>query len=239
LFGKQYKDVIVAETDGTITVKSSDNVKVVAPGTKNEVGMKISIKGQPEVDYTVTASYGADFEEVYLNAGKYAVMVAEYGVNEGTLDWKDIYEYNSGACTFAKATSFTAGRKYFRATNILNLTQDYYPIAWSVGRVNNSTTVTVVDNKRLETALNAMVNGIGNNATYDANTSIDKGYILTWAWAFDGNDKADTILGNIMAGNTETQYVVVDTGAGYMTNLAGQYNLEVGCSLEIGATQVD
>lgn len=239
LFGKQYKDVIVAETDGTITVKSSDKVKVVAPGTKNEVGMKISIKGQPEVDYTVTASYGADFEEVYLNAGKYAVMVAEYGVNEGTLDWTNIYEYNSGSGTFTVATSYTAGRKYFRATNILNLTQDYYPIAWSVERVNNSTTSTVVDNKGLEVALNAMVNGIGNNATYDANTSIDKGYILTWAWAFEGNDKADTILGNIMAGNTETQYVVVDTGAGYMTNLAGQYNLEVGCSLEIGATQVD
>lgn len=26
-------------------------------------------------------------------------------------------------------------------------------------------------------------------------------YTLTWAWAFDGNDKADTLLGNLAAGN--------------------------------------
>ena len=85
-----------------------------------------------------------------------------------------------------------------------------------------------------------MVNGyLGAGSTFDANTAIDKAYTLTWAWAFENNDMADTILGNLMAGNTETQMVVYDAGTGYMTNLSGQYNLEVGCSFEVGATQID
>ena len=47
LFGKQYKDIIVQEGDPEITVKSSDESKLVAPGTKNEVGMQIRVSGKP------------------------------------------------------------------------------------------------------------------------------------------------------------------------------------------------
>ena len=161
-------------------------------------------------------------------------MVAEYGVNDGTIDWTNIYEYNSGSGTFTEATSYTAGRKYFRATNILSLTDDYYPIVWSVDDAEQTS---------LQAALEAMVANIGN-ATYNANDLINKATKLTWAWVFDvdGNDardKADTILGNLMAGNTETQMVAKKSGTNYITNLGGTYNLEVKCGFEITATQVD
>ena len=229
LFGKQYKDVIVKSGDDSISVESSNEAKVVAPGTKNDVGMKISIKGQPEVDYAVSASYENTYEDIYLAAGEYAIMVKEDGLNDGTLNWTNIYEYNAGAGEFTVATSYTAGKAYYRATNILDLDEDYYPIVWSVNGTAQAS---------LKAALDAMVNGIGN-ATYDANTAIDKAYTLTWAWAFETNDMADTILGNLMAGNTASQMVVKKSATGYMLNLGATYNLEVGCSLTIGATQVD
>ena len=249
LFGKAYQDVIVTDglaaatvqSAGSVTINGAEYVKVVAPGTKNEVGMKLSIKGQPEVDYSITATYGLDFQEVKLAAGEYAVMVAEHGVNEGTIDWTNIYTYNSGAGTFEAATAYVAGKAYFRATNILNLAADYYPIVWNVFEQVNGSGSTIKNKVRLEEALIAMVNGyLGAGSTFDANTAIDRAYTLTWAWAFEnGHDKEDTILGNIMAGNTETQMVAIKTTTGYMTNLSGKYNLTVGCSFEVGATQID
>jgi len=37
-------------------------------------------------------------------------------------------------------------------------------------------------------------------AAYPPNTPLDETYTLSWEWAFDGNDEADTYLGNVAAG---------------------------------------
>lgn len=51
-------------------------------------------------------------------------------------------------------------------------------------------------------------------------------YTLTWAWAFEGNDQADTLLGNLAAG----------TATGIEND---KYSTEIDFSISITVTQVD
>ena len=56
---------VTGDTDG-ISVKSSS--KVVAPGTKNETGLTLSVTGTPEVDVQLTVAVAAGYKEVFLKA---------------------------------------------------------------------------------------------------------------------------------------------------------------------------
>lgn len=57
----------------TITVKSSDDDKLVAPGTKNENGITFAVTGTPEVDVKIDFVV-ENVKDVYLAAGDYADM---------------------------------------------------------------------------------------------------------------------------------------------------------------------
>lgn len=77
-----------------------------------------------------------------------------------------------------------------------NLAADYYPVQFTLTR--NGTAV-VTDGKLadVKTALEAL------NGNYPANTNLDNvigNLVLTWHWTFEENDKADTALGQIAAG---------------------------------------
>ena len=74
LFEDTYKDqpaeFIESEQVNTITVQAIDKADVVAPGTANNNGMVITLKGIPEVDTEVVFSITAD-KDVVLPAGTY------------------------------------------------------------------------------------------------------------------------------------------------------------------------
>lgn len=95
LFAKSYKDVAV--TDATMTVKSSDENKVVAPGTTG-TGLGIKTTGTPEVSYNVTLKLDSTTAKtVYLkkdaNADKTALNPAyepvKFSVYNGTTKLKE------------------------------------------------------------------------------------------------------------------------------------------------------
>ena len=82
------------------------------------------------------------------------------------------------------------------------------------------------------------------NPNFDyANLGLDNEQ-LTWDWAFVGqNDGADTILGNLMAGElADAEVIKVNTmkapvaGA---TDVANDYNLNTSFSIEITVEQLD
>ena len=77
LYGETYKDAIVADDDGTLTVQAFDystaEDNVVAPGTKNENGFSVKLNGTPEVDGKVVTKIA--YENIYLKAGTYGLMV--------------------------------------------------------------------------------------------------------------------------------------------------------------------
>ena len=76
LFAESYADVdngnTPSDTEAVLTVVSSDTRKLVAPGTKNDEGMKFVLTGTPEVDVNVEFKFEAvDNKEVKLAADTY------------------------------------------------------------------------------------------------------------------------------------------------------------------------
>lgn len=69
LFETAYKDTPVTD-DSIMTVKAFDSSDVVAPGTKNDNGMIITLTGTPEVDTQIAFAITAD-KDVVLPAGTY------------------------------------------------------------------------------------------------------------------------------------------------------------------------
>ncbi len=56
-----------ADTDNTaLTVESSNENNLVAPGTKNDTGLTFTVTGKPEVDVQLTVDIVGDVEEVFL-----------------------------------------------------------------------------------------------------------------------------------------------------------------------------
>ena len=232
LFGKNYDDAIVAAGDASITVSStSDNV--VAPGTKNDSGFLIKIAGTPEVDFKLSASTAATNKDIFLKAGKYAVMVEVTEVINDASDITGYYTLADGK--YSPATTYVAGTKYYRALDVLELAADYYPVVWSVTN-EGANTVAISATKAADVAA-ALVTAI-NNKAFNANDTVAIKYLLKWSWAIENNNGADTILGHLQAGAdvvvwdaTEGKYVAPTDGTNYC--------LDVAFNITVGATQED
>lgn len=224
LFGKNYgaNDALEAADQNSIVatstnVASADANKVVAPGTKNDTGLKFTVKGQPEVAFAVTAT--ASGTDIYLKAGKYGVMVEATGVNAAT-DVTTLYTF--AADTYTKGTTYNASETYYQLVDVVDLgSTDYHPVVWQLDGATKTMTELV-----------EAVNGLAGN--YDAKTNVNVSHTITWAWAFSTNDGADTILGNI--GNAT---VVKASGDNYVVIAAADYSLNVTFSATITATQID
>ena len=256
MFGTAYQNTIVTDGLKDATVQSNHNTsyadKVVAPGTKNDTGIQISIKGKPEVEYKLEATQTQAPSDIFLKKGNYGVMIAAPGVNAATDFVNEEIYYTSGTnYVRADLTYYNANptATYYRLTDKATVaTEYYYPIAWTAAvSVNNAYYPQNPAFATVNEALNALITGINNYdgeetigyAQFDPNTEINLVYTLTWAWAFDGNDAADTILGNLMAKMDSTVNVVKLSGTNYVAVESSDYNLTVGCGFEVKATQVD
>ena len=240
LFGKDYAannalenaDEIVAATSQSVSASAN----VVAPGTKNESGLQVKISGTPEVAYTVAVSGYSNNEDIYLAVGEYGMMVEVYGLNAAsnvigyyTTDANGNYEpVISGA--------WDSSKTYYSLEDAVVLTDAYYPVAWDV----NGT-----DYANVTAATEAIVNGL--TASKNAGDDAAAQYTITWAWAIDGNDEADTILGNLIAGNTNivaksggTKYYAVSVSDNKATANGVTYaNLDVSFDITVNVTQQD
>lgn len=109
------------------------------------------------------------------------------------------------------------------------LADDYYPVAFTLTRTKNEGAVVsealVTDGKLSE--VQAAVEAL--DKSYNPGSTLDSVYELTWKWVFAGNDQADTVLGNLAAGNYSGTGLVAGTN----------YNLNLAFDLAITATQVD
>ena len=259
LFGSKYdtneatenKNSIVATSTNVASANGTD--RIVAPGTKNDKGLKIALKGAPEVQYkleasSITAATATEKHEIWLKANTYGIMVEVHGVNAYT-DLGAIYEYDSGNSKYKLATfDDTPGstKKYYELQNYVVCSGDgYYPITWSVAEAittnegANFTAAAPFDARLADIAADLVAQF--NNKEIDANEGVDISYTLTWEWEYyvsAENDKLDTILGNIQAGDvtvvklsaTPNEYVLVETS---------DYNLDIDFNFTLTATQVD
>ena len=277
LFGTDYEKNSTAATADRITATSTSvsarpmTDSIVAPGTLNDVGFKVEITGTPEVEYDVTATNASvTLEDIWLDVGNYGVMIEAYGVNIDT-DFTGNNYYNSadGGTTFTLVDEFAdITGKCYRLVDTVTVTAKYFPLQWSVatvGGVYNQDTATLKDPltafttdpmTNLASIAEKMADNLDDLEGL-ANDKIDASYVLTWKWVYETNagnisteDKMDTILGNLMAGNTD-QIVVINNTTGYealkvatngdVTNQASTQvaNLTVAFGLQVAVTQVD
>lgn len=240
LFGKNYgkntstvaSDSIIAETHADINVKGTD--KVVAPGTKNDVGLKLSVTGTPEVTVKLTAE-GTAVSDVFLAAGEYGVMVKAEGVNAAT-DISGYYTLEAETYTLNGATAYDGTKTYYQLTDSVTVAAAYYPIQWTVDGDDE------LNGKNLEEITTALV-GKYNNKEFAAGTDLStKGLTVTlkWAWTYhvdDEKDKADTILGNLIAENTVVKKQT--EGTYKKPTEVDDYELTAKFNFKLTATQVD
>ncbi len=226
LFGSTYKAVadgntVTAYSENGGTVSSKDAADVVAPGTKNDKGMTLSVTGTPEVATKVTLGKALDADnkeyansDISLEAGEYGVMVQYTGAL--TADNVEDYYVKDASGNFTTATDATATEVYeLRDVAVVNA--KYAPITWYVDGT------AVADQAAVQTKVEE---AFKTDATFAPNTLLNNKTVkITWEWAFGGDagtitdqDRKDTILGDMMAAQKgDDVTVVAKTDAGYAT----------------------
>lgn len=186
LFSEQYTGYPAPAVDShNISVQVSNYAdattdNVVAPGTFNSEGIVFTISGTPEVDVELTVD--VEVKDIVLPAAE-------------------------------AYTDFTDGNK----DKTFELVGDYHPVIFTL------------TNGKHEVLIKGMISEIEyyletlNNAKIDSNTDIataftspdgsvktDGTYRLTWEWPFEQNNKADTYIGNVMAGVVDDENCTTD-----------------------------
>ena len=111
------------------------------------------------------------------------------------------------------------------ANDNFTLEEDYHPIVFTL-KQNGDAKVTDGTLADVVTCLQS----ISKNYAPNTNLSTLLGtYTLSWKWAFEGNDQADTLLGNLAAGT------VSDIGVDPMTH----YSTHIAFHLVATITQID
>lgn len=252
LFGTDYADVSVTDKSDSIVatstnVSSSNSTNIVAPGTKNDVGLKIALTGKPEVAYTISANNAEiTAEEIFLGAGTWGVLVPTHGLNEDTDFVNNTYYYPSAENVYTKETAFVSTRTYYELIDEVTIAEDYYPMDWTVtAKVAGSTAFANITATRLADIQAAMIADLTKSAAIAANTDTSGSYTLTWKWDFEDtatNNGADTILGNLMANNPNAIVVAQKNDTSSYTSALTDgvsYNLENKFGISVTVTQVD
>ena len=195
LFDTTYKSVAnenvpgAGETDAAIlTVQSSNNDKLVAPGTKNAEGITFVISGKPEVDV------------------KLDVVVED---KENVDDFEEIF--------LAKKTGLpdmTTGN----ATDTFDNAADYYPVKFTLTQSTKADPLvdggTLAQVKTALTGLTARYDANTDLSTAVGTLKLT----WEWDFDASGagtNDKQDTLLGDLAAGTALTPSVALTDGTDY------------------------
>ncbi len=144
LFGKSYANEedgnsIQTWSSSSETVSSSganlaSAVNVVAPGTKNDVGMTISVTGKPEVSTNLTIDDAKDDSDktyvntdILLGSGDYGVMV-EYKGTATNDTVANYYKLDETVYKKAAAADLTSGEKLYQLKDIAEADAEYKPL---------------------------------------------------------------------------------------------------------------
>ena len=185
----------------------SAGAKVVAPGTSSDEvsgALRFALTGTPEVSTKITISL-TGVQDVFLAAGTY------YDGTQATIE-------NNGTPTYAT----------------FDLAADYYPVVFTLNQISGVDGVAYNPARELCKGtladIQAFLDAYSATATYAPNAKLDSVFELSWAWAFEVDDAADTLLGNLIADTIPTGAVAPATD---------KYNLTVAYTLNITVEQID
>lgn len=180
LYGKEYAattddkpipwSTISANTGTVQAYSSSDSSDVVAPGTKSDGGLGFNINGTPEVD--VRLQLDVAVMNVYLKAGRYGVMKPLTVKSQADLDNAWTYYGTSGLYTgthggtyteIATAPTFDNTVSYYKLDNDITLTNDYYPVKYSMTGGTNIFNTAVVTSDSLGASSGSVLASLKSN----------------------------------------------------------------------------
>lgn len=227
-----------------LTVETSNGDKLVAPGTKNDEGMTISVIGTPEVDVRVTIGI-SNVKDVFLAAAN------------------DLPDMTTG-----KDAYFSNDEDYHPI--VFTLAGSFVENNWKAIKDTVGFDDLTAKEKgesisgSLETILSILEEVFDDGIYVDANEDLSEviGTLkLTWEWKFVQNennpdkitdrDRKDTLLGDLAAYNEGDEISVTDLipeekleafeglEADEEDWTAGDYNLTVSLKLTVTVTQVD
>lgn len=189
-------------TDDAAALSVEATEKVIAPGTNSaEVGeaFQFTISGTPEVATLVTIEI-ENIKDIFLANGEYT-------------DWTK--------------SPYTGKFKVNEAAVDGRDVAGYYPVKWTLTvEDQNPVGTTIIADKVSLQEVEDLVNAYVASARYAPNEKLDATFTLSWEWDFEGNDQADTLLGNLAAG-TDT------------TVATENYNLVTSFDFTVTVTQID
>lgn len=190
----------VTESNNVGAVSVSASTNLVAPGTSSAN----QADGSGSTVFTITGT-----PEVAVKIETVMSGITEVFLAAGT------YEDET---TSAEGDTFT-------------LREDYYPVVFTLRQISDANgdlaNAVVIGTGKLDDIRAALARYTG--AEYKPNTDLGARFELTWEWVIDGNDKADTVLGNLAAGNSENDTLVAGT----------DYSVNTSYTITLTATQID
>ncbi len=237
LFSENYlKDTntpTTSTTDSEISVESSNDDMLVAPGTKSETGLAFGITGTPEVDTRVKATIIA--KDVYLAAGNYAIMekATVDATTFASMVTTGLYTKSDTAYTkVADSATFDSTETYYKiqtSTAATVASEGYYPVEFtysgdSTAKTANAVAAAIADSLTTGTVTTTPSTTDGTTTyeisdIYDSNTDLGTALgtdaeTLKWEWKYNNSidtawnniDYEDTILGDLAAGTEVVTY---------------------------------
>lgn len=127
--------IAVDDTNVSVWNQSTDGKNVVAPGTKSDKGMSISLNGKPEVDTQLLVKMTT--ENIFLAAGSYGVMVKidpSILTDENFEKVGKLYTKNaSGAFEEVDFDAATLGAgPYYTLEDAITTDHTYYPVVYNI-----------------------------------------------------------------------------------------------------------
>lgn len=243
------------ETDDTkgytgLSVLADNEDNLVAPGTKGGT-FEATVKGTPEVATRYILEIPAEWADVVLPADTYTdyTYLCDKD-NDGVLGYEDTFTLEKDYAPVKWDITVSKGNTTLSLTQVASR---YPALAAAMGgneygfSATNAVAIVTTYKTQLEDLLESMVTGAQNasfDVTADGNIRLsldfepgkdmDYKFNLKWGWQFTDaegetevslNDKADTYLGNVMAG-------VVD-------NVPDGVSTEINFSWTATAVQID
>ena len=130
LFGTTYYDKNSGNTPATsdeisVSVKSSSDDKIIAPGTKNDTGLTIHLTGTPEVKTRVTMV--VEVQTIWArSAGNYYYINPTNDTEK--IGYDTYFRWDDALKKYVEVDELIDGETYFKGSGIALTATPYYPI---------------------------------------------------------------------------------------------------------------
>jgi len=243
------------KADGT----DQEVIGLVAPGTKGDA-LKATVDGAPEVATRYILEIPADWADVVLPAGKYTDYT-KLVAKDGEYGYFDTFTLEKDYAPVKWDITVKKGSTEYALTEVANSTPAFQALAAAMGgneygfSATNAKAIVEQYADQLEELILTLVTGAQNakfevaddgairlSLDFEPNKTMGFEFGLKWAWKFTDaenetdvtlNDKADTYLGNVIAG------ALIDDNVQEIADADAKVSVKLNFNFKATAVQID